>query len=104
VFDDAWLTDLLRSRGGLLTDAGAARELAATLAAHHPAVDGTGTATRELLAALADTSERGWQPADVVHAARKEATAASVPLVVALIAEHARSTDAAARVPETWLG
>ena len=104
VFDDAWLTDLLRARGGLLTDAGVASELAAGLAAHSPVVDGSGTATRELLAALADTWERGWQPADVVHAARKEATTASVPLVVALIAEHARHTDAAARAPETWLG
>jgi hypothetical protein len=104
VFDDAWLTDLLRSRGGLLTDAGVASELAATLAAHCPVVDGSGTATRELLAALADTWERGWQPADVVHAVRRGATAAAVPLVVALIAEHARRTGAAARAPEAWLG
>ncbi len=104
VFDDAWLTDLLRSRGGLLTDAGVAAELAAGLAARSPVVDGSGTATRELLAALADTWERGWQPADVVHAARRGATAAAVPLVVALIAEHARRTDAAARAPEAWLG
>ncbi|SNS05240.1 Protein of unknown function [Geodermatophilus saharensis] len=103
MLDDAWLTDLLRSRGGLLTDAGVASELAATLAARHRVVDGTGTATRELLAALDDTWERGWQPADVVHAARAQATAASVPLVVALVAEHARRTDAAARAPGTWL-
>ncbi|WP_369259482.1 DUF2786 domain-containing protein [Geodermatophilus amargosae] len=104
MFDDAWLTDLLRARGGLLTDAGVASELAATLATRSPVVDGTGAVTRELLAALADTWERGWQPADVVHAARKEATAASVPLLVALMAEDARRTDAAARAPEVWLG
>lgn len=104
MFDDAWLTDLLRARGGLLTDAGVASELAATLATRSPVVDGAGAVTRELLAALADTWERGWQPADVVHAARKEATAAAVPLVVALIAEDARRTDAAARAPEAWLG
>jgi hypothetical protein len=103
VLDDTWLTDLLRSRGGLLTDAGVASELAAGLAARSPQVDGGGTATRELLAALADTWERGWQPADVVHAARRHATAASVPLVVALVAEHARRTDAAARAPQAWL-
>ena len=104
VLDDALFTDLLRSSGGLLTDAGVAAELAATLAARSPVVDGTGTVTRELLAALADTWERGWQPADVVHAARREATAAALPLVLALIAEHARRTDAAARAPEVWLG
>ncbi|MGY1694065.1 DUF2786 domain-containing protein [Geodermatophilus sp. SYSU D00814] len=103
MLDDAWLTDLLRSSGGLLTDAGVASELAATLAARHPDVDGTGTATRALLAALDDTWERGWQPADVVHAARAQVTAASVPLVLALVAEHARRTDAAARAPQTWL-
>jgi len=39
----------------------------------------------------------------VVHTARKEATAGAVPLAVALIAEHARRTDAAHRAPETWV-
>ena len=62
-----------------------------------------GIATRELLTALDETWERGWQPADVVHAARKEATAGSVPLAVALIGEHARRSDAGVRAPDAWV-
>ncbi|WP_448626366.1 DUF2786 domain-containing protein [Geodermatophilus sp. URMC 64] len=103
MFDDAWLTDLLEHRTGLLTDAGVAQELGATLAAHHPDVDGRGIATRALLDALAETWERGWQPADVLHAARKGATAGSVPLAVGLIGEHARRSDAVSRAPDVWV-
>jgi hypothetical protein len=103
VIDDAWLVDLLRHRGVLLTDAGVASELAVTLAARDPAVDGGGVATRALLDALDETWERGWQPADVAHAARREATAAAVPLAVALIGEHARRTDAVSRAPDAWV-
>jgi cellobiose-specific phosphotransferase system component IIA len=103
VFDDAWLTDLLLDRNGMLSDAGVAQELAATLATRHPTVDGQGIATRALLEALDQTWERGWQPADVVHTARRVATAGSVTLVVRLIGEHARRTDATSRAPETWM-
>jgi hypothetical protein len=60
-------------------------------------------ATRTLLAALDETWERGWQPADVVHLVRRQAPAGAVPLVVALIAEHARRSDAASRAPEAWV-
>ena len=103
MFDDAWLSDLLLDRGGRLSDAEVTQELAATLATHDPSVDGSGTATRALLDALDQTWERGWQPADVVHAARREATAGSVPLAVALIGEHARRSDAPSRAPDAWL-
>jgi hypothetical protein len=98
---DTWLTDLLRH--GALTDAGVAQELAATLAVRRPAVDEHGIATGVLLTALDDAWERGWQPTDVVHVARREATTGSVPLVVALIGEHARRSDAASRAPDAWL-
>src|SRR4051794_24470656 len=101
--NDAWLSDLLQHRSFLLTDAGVAQELAATLAAHDPSIDGRGIATRALLTALEETWERGWQPADVVHAARCAATAGSVPLVVALIGEHARRSEAVSRAPEVWV-
>src|SRR4051794_24719695 len=101
--DDAWLADLLQNRSGMLTDAGVAQELGATLATRDPSVDEHGIATRALLAALEETWERGWQPADVVHTARREATAGSVPLAVALIGEHARRTDAASRAPDAWV-
>ena len=103
VIDDAWLADLLRHRSGMLTDAGAAQELATALAAQGVAVDAGGLLTRTLLDALDEAWERGWQPVDVAHAARKDATAGSVPLLVALIGEHARRTDAARRAPEAWV-
>jgi hypothetical protein len=99
--DDAWLARLLRQ--GALPDAGVAQELAATLAERDPSIDVHGTATRTLLTALDETWERGWQPADVVHVARREASTGSVPLVVALIGEHARRTDAAFRAPDAWI-
>jgi hypothetical protein len=99
--DDAWLARLLRH--GALPDAGVAQELAATLAERDPSIDVHGTATRTLLTALDETWERGWQPADVVHVARREASTGSVPLVVALIGEHARRSDAAFRAPDAWI-
>jgi hypothetical protein len=99
--NDAWLSDVLRNP--MLADAGVTQELAATLATRIPAVDQEGTATRVLLTALEETWERGWQPADVVHVARRNATTGSVPLVVGLIAEHARRSDAVTRAPESWV-
>jgi hypothetical protein len=98
--NDAWLSDLLRH--GVL-DAGVAQELAATLAVRQPEVDEDGTASELLLTALDETWERGWQPADVVHVARREATTGSVPLAVALIGEHARRSDAVHRAPDAWV-
>jgi hypothetical protein len=103
MFDDRWLFDLLQQRSGMLTDAGVAKELAATLAEHQPDVDGRGIVTRVLLTALDEVWERGWQPADVAHSARKAATAGSVPLAVALMGQHARHTDAASRAPDAWV-
>ncbi|SOC52052.1 Protein of unknown function [Blastococcus aggregatus] len=103
VIDDAWLADLLRHRAFLLADAETAADVATDLAAHGVALDADGSVTRALLDALDETWERGWQPADVTHAARRKATAGSVPLAVALIAEHARRTSAAERAPDTWV-
>jgi Protein of unknown function (DUF2786) len=99
--DDTWLAELLRHRG--LSDHGFADELAGTLAARDPSLDGHAVATQALLTGLEDAWERGWQPADVVHVARQEATLHAVPLVVALIAEHARRCDAGARAPDAWV-
>jgi hypothetical protein len=103
VIDDDWLAELLHSRSSMLTDAGVAQELASALAEHLPDIDAGGRVTRTLLEALETVWERGWQPADVAHAARKQATAGSAALVVALIGEHARRTEAARRAPEDWL-
>jgi hypothetical protein len=100
--DDAWLHEVL-STGDWLGEPDATGRMAAALAARDPAVDGSGAATRVLLAALADAWERGWQPADVVHTVRRVAPARAVPLVVGLIAEHARACDAAPRAPAPWV-
>ena len=101
VANDAWLSDLLRHSAP--TEAGVAQQLAATLARQDPSVDAHGHVTHALLAALEETWERGWQPADVVHVVRREATSSSVPLVVALIGEHARRSDAVHRAPDAWV-
>jgi hypothetical protein len=103
VIDDAWLADLLQQRSSMLTDPGVAQQLASALAEHLPDIDANGLVTATLLDALDQAWERGWQPADVAHAARRQATAGSAPLVTALIGEHARRTDAARRAPDAWL-
>ncbi|MGY1848691.1 MULTISPECIES: DUF2786 domain-containing protein [unclassified Blastococcus] len=103
MIDDASLADLLQHRAPALADAGVAAELAATLSTRGVGLDDGGLVTRALLDALDETWERGWQPADVAHAARRQVGAASVPLLVALVAEHARRTDAVSRAPESWV-
>jgi hypothetical protein len=86
--NDAWLSDLLRR---------------SELGADDAVADQQGVATESLLAALEETWERGWQPADVVHLVRREAAAGAVPLVVALIGEHARRSSATSRAPDAWV-
>lgn len=103
VIDDAWLADLLQQRASLLIDAETAAGAAAALVAHGIGLDADGLVTRTLLEALDGTWERGWQPADVAHLARRKATAGSVQLATALMAEHARRTSAAERAPDTWV-
>ena len=100
--DDAWLRDLLLA-GDRHPGADDVQETAAALAARDPGVDRCGSATRALLSALADAWERGWQPADVAHAVRRGTTSRAARLVVALIAEDARRTDAASRAPQGWV-
>ena len=100
---DPWLADLLLDRGGALADADVAQTVAATLATRDPSLTGHELATQALLDALEQTWERGWQPADVVHNARRAVTAGAVPLAVALIGEHARRSDAVSRAPDAWV-
>jgi hypothetical protein len=100
--DDPWLRELLL-RGDWHADGDDAVRMAAVLAARDPVVDGSGGVTRTLLSALATAGEQGWQPADVVHAVRRRSPARSVRLVVALVAEDARVTEAASRAPAVWV-
>jgi hypothetical protein len=100
--DDSWLRELLL-QGDWHPDGDDAEGMAAVLAARDPGVDVTGGATRALLSALATAWERGWQPADVAHTVRRRGTSRAARLVVALIAEDARVTDAASRAPQVWV-
>jgi hypothetical protein len=97
----AWIREVLEKT--VVLDSGRAGDLADVLAAHDPAVDSSGTATDALLAALSAAWERGWQPADVVHAVRRGAATRAAGLVVALIAEEGRRTGAAGRAPGPWV-
>lgn len=103
VIDDAWLADLLRHRASQLADGEIAAQMGRALAAHGVGLDADGLVTRTLADALEEAWERGWQPADVVHLARRKATAGSVPLATALVAEHAGRTSAAERAPDSWV-
>ncbi|MGR6966555.1 DUF2786 domain-containing protein [Geodermatophilus sp. URMC 61] len=100
--DDSWLRELLL-QGEWHPDGDDADGMAAVLAARDPTVDGSGGATRALLAALAAAWERGWQPADIVHSVRRRFPARSARLVVALVAEDAMATDAVSRAPDGWV-
>jgi hypothetical protein len=95
------LSDILRSPALSVPDV--ARGLAERLAARDPSLDSHRVADAALLAALDETWERGWQPADVVHTVRRDAVAGAVSLATALIAEHTRRSDAVARAPEVWI-
>src|SRR3954449_3276274 len=98
--DDPWLRELLS--GYWLSDPGDTDRMAAARAAREPEVDRGGGVTRALLSALAAAWERGWQPADVVHAVRRGANARAARLAVALVTEDARLCDAVRRAPEAW--
>ena len=100
--DDAWLRTVLLE-DDWLADPRDTDRMASLLAARDPVVDGSGGATRLLLSALATAWERGWQPADVVHAVRRRFAAGSARLAVALVAEDARVTDAESRAPDVWV-
>src|SRR3954451_2402999 len=95
---DPWLRELLS--GDWLSDPGDTDRMAVALAAREPEGDRGGGTTRALLSALAAAWERGWQPADVVHAVRRGANARAARLAVALVTEDARTSDAVRRAPE----
>lgn len=47
--------------------------------------------------------DHGWQPADLVHVAKREWTLRASRMVVACLADHARRHDAPGRAPHAWL-
>ena len=47
--------------------------------------------------------ESGWQPADLVHAIKRQFSQRASRLIVACLATHSRRFDAPARAPEDWL-
>jgi len=63
-------------------------------------VDSDGHAQQVLTAALPQLWEGGWQPADVVHVARRRVSQRAARLVAAVVA--AESATAAGHAPEAW--
>lgn len=57
----------------------------------------------QLQRGVGELCEAGWQPADIAHVVKRNGTARSARLAVALLAHHARSTDAVQRAPHAWL-
>ncbi|MDV7354148.1 DUF2786 domain-containing protein [Rhodococcus oxybenzonivorans] len=61
-------------------------------------------AVHTLLGELSAAYERGWQPADVLHLARRSKEPADAPLAAALVLHEAERTRAQDRAPHDWLG
>ncbi|MEI7548468.1 MAG: DUF2786 domain-containing protein, partial [Actinomycetota bacterium] len=47
--------------------------------------------------------ENGWQPADLVHAVKRQFNQRTARLIVVCLAAHSRRFDAPVRAPEEWL-
>lgn len=56
-----------------------------------------------LLTALTEAYERGWQPADLLHATRRSLGAGEIRPAVRAIRHEALLSEAAARAPRKWL-
>jgi hypothetical protein len=63
----------------------------------------TSALTTLLQRGVSSLYENGWQPADLVHAVKRQLTGRASRLMVAAVATDARSTDAAQRAPLRWL-
>ena len=59
--------------------------------------------TSKLRQRVTELYEAGWQPADLAHAVKRNATALGHRLIVAIIANEARTSSAAHRAPRSWL-
>ena len=95
--------DLLE-RAGQLDRADLARLVEPTLLTRSPADLRVGEErlTLRLLAVLAALWEGGWQPADILHVARR-LDGRCADLAAALVTEQARRTGAEAAAPGSWL-
>ncbi|NLG56488.1 MAG: DUF2786 domain-containing protein [Rhodococcus sp.] len=58
----------------------------------------------DALSVLDDIYERGWQPADLIHVARRSGDNDHHDLTAALLLHHARSSRAYQRAPRDWVG
>ncbi|MEO6123467.1 MAG: DUF2786 domain-containing protein [Ilumatobacteraceae bacterium] len=59
--------------------------------------------TAKLLHQITDLYEQGWQPGDLAHGVKRNGTARGHRLIIAMIANEARSASAATRAPQGWL-
>ncbi|MFD4368389.1 DUF2786 domain-containing protein [Rhodococcus sp. NPDC058521] len=58
---------------------------------------------RRLVRELRDVYERGWQPADLVHASRRSKEPSEASLAATVILHEARHSGARDRAPESWV-
>ena len=67
-------------------------------------LDRPSTRIQQVLTALTRSIlDGGWQPADLVHAVKREWTVRASRLIIAFIAEHSRTNDAPTRAPHAWV-
>jgi hypothetical protein len=84
-------------------DADHLERTAAALAQFDGALASADLLTGLLVGLLRELWERGFQPADVVHVVRRNASARVARLAVGTVAAEARSAGAATRAPAPWL-
>lgn len=96
----AWIADAVPKAAAPLVDQLVERSRSAT----DPARDPAALVVDLSLAAIVSAWERGWQPADLVHVAKRRASKPAARwMSVAVLAEAARSR-AWDRAPEAWVG
>lgn len=59
--------------------------------------------TAKLLGRVTDLYEQGWQPADIAHAIKRNGGPRGHRLIVAMIANEARASNAVGRAPRRWI-
>jgi hypothetical protein len=82
--------------------AGDAAVMAERLAVLDPVVDADGVVERIGIDLLANLWEHGWQPADAVHAVRRQGSARATRLAVAFVLRQAGGTEPHASAPDEW--
>lgn len=62
------------------------------------------SAVRDLVSELSAAYDRGWQPADLIHLARRSKDASDADLAATTILFDAKASRASDRAPLEWVG